>query len=63
MIKNNYKIAKPLVSKLTFFNFLSNKQKDAIAYNMNTLKYEKNEIIFKEGDDATSFYILVDGQV
>lgn len=39
MVKNNYQIAKPLVRKLPMFSFLNDKQKDAIAYNMNTLKY------------------------
>lgn len=30
---------------------------------MNNLKYRPNEIIFKEGDDATSFYIITEGEV
>jgi CRP-like cAMP-binding protein len=30
---------------------------------MNTLKYQPNDTIFKEGDDAHSFYIIVDGSV
>ena len=49
MVKNNFKIARPLVSKLPLFNFLSKNQKEDIAYHMNTFKFKKDEIIFKEG--------------
>ena len=30
---------------------------------MNSLKYNLNETIFKEGDDANSFYIIIEGEV
>jgi len=63
MVRNNYRLAKPFVSKLQIFSFLSNKQKDAISYNMNTLKYQEGDAIFKEGDDAASFYIIISGLV
>lgn len=63
MVRNNYRLAKPFVSKLSIFSFLSNKQKDAISYNMNTLKYQEGNAIFKEGDDAASFYIIISGLV
>ena len=63
MVKSNYKLAKPFVGKLPIFSFLSNKQKDAISYNMNTLKYQVGDAIFKEKDDATSFYIIISGLV
>ena len=63
MVKNNYRIAKPFVNKLPIFSFLTNKQKDAVSYNMNTLKYREGEAIFKEGDDASSFYIIISGLV
>ena len=63
MVRNNYRLAKPFVSKLPIFSFLSNKQKDAISYNMNTLKYQDGDSIFKEGDDAASFYIIISGLV
>ena len=59
MVKNNFKIAKPFVSKLPMFSFLTTKQKDAISYNMNTLKYEMSETIFKAGEDALSFFIII----
>ena len=63
MVKNNYKIAKPFVNKLSLFSFLSNKQKNAISYNMNTLKYDEKEAIFKTGDDAISFFVIISGLV
>ena len=63
MVKSNYRLAKPFVCKLPLFSFLSSKQKDAISYNMNTLKYQVGDAIFKEGDDATSFYIIISGLV
>lgn len=63
MVKSNYRLAKPFVHKLPIFSFLTNKQKDAISYNMNSLKYEEKDIIFKEGDDASSFFIIISGIV
>lgn len=42
MVKHNYKVAKPFVNKLPLFSFLTPKQRDAISYNMNTLKYAEN---------------------
>lgn len=47
MVKSNYRLAKPFVHKLPLFSFLTNKQKDSISYNMNTLKYGEKDIIFK----------------
>lgn len=63
MVKNNFKMAKPYVHKLPLFNFLTNKQRDAISYNMNTLKYEQDGVLFDTGDDATSFFIIIQGTV
>ena len=63
MVKNNFKIAKPYVNKLQIFKYLTDKQKDAISYRMNTLKYDANDIIFNVGDAATSFYIILSGIV
>lgn len=40
MVKNNYKIAKPYVNKTPIFKYLTSKQRDAVSYHMNTLKYE-----------------------
>lgn len=36
---------------------------NSIAYAMTTLKYQPNNPIFKEGDDANSFYIITEGEV
>lgn len=58
MLKN-FKISKPFLEKIPVFKFLSKKQLDFIAYNMNNLYYQEGEYIFKEGDDATAFYIIV----
>ena len=63
MVKHNYKVAKPLVNKLPLFSYLNPKQKDSISYSMNTLKYEQGEAIFKAGDDAISFFVIVCGVV
>ena len=56
-------MAKTYMDKISAFDFLTTSQKDAIAYNMHSLKYEENEVIFKEGDDANSFYVIVSGDV
>lgn len=63
MVKNNYKIAKPYVNKLPIFKYLTSMQRNSISYLMNTLKYEEKETVFKAGDDATSFYIIISGLV
>jgi signal-transduction protein with cAMP-binding, CBS, and nucleotidyltransferase domain len=63
MVKNNYKIAKPYVSKIPIFKYLTSKQRDAISYHMNTLKYEEKDVVFKAGDAATSFYIILEGLI
>lgn len=59
MVRNNYALAKPLVNQLALFSFLSQKQRESIAYNMHTLRYQKDDTIFKFGEDANSFYIIV----
>lgn len=48
---------------MPLFQFLSNNQMNSIAYAMTTLKYQPNNPIFKEGDDANSFYIITEGEV
>lgn len=63
MVKSNYKLAKPYVNRLPIFSFLTGKQRDEVSYHMNALKYEAKETIFKAGDDATSFYIIMQGMV
>lgn len=63
MVKNNFKISQPYVNKLPLFQFLTNKQKISISYNMNTLKYGENEVIFKANDDAISFFIIIEGVI
>ena len=59
----NYDIAKKYVSSLALFNHFTEAQKDSIAYSMVALKYQNKEIIFKEKDDANSFFIIASGKV
>jgi len=42
MVKKNYQLAKKYVENIKFFSCLTKKQKDAIAYNMHELRYDKN---------------------
>lgn len=62
-VKKNYVLANMHVNKLPLFSFLTEKQKDSISYNMVSLRYDDEEVIFKESDDANSFYIIVKGKV
>ena len=62
MIKN-YRIGRPLLEKISMFKFMSKKQINYIAYNMNSLKYGAGEEIFQQGDDANSFFIILDGEI
>jgi CRP-like cAMP-binding protein len=42
---------------------LSSEEKDKVANAMLEVHFEKDEIILKEGDDGTAFYILFEGKV
>ena len=42
---------------------MTNEQKDAIASVLITLKFKKDQNIVVEGDPASSFYIVKEGQV
>ena len=45
------------------FSFVPEKQLIALAYNFHALKYQNNDIIFKQGDTANAFYLIAAGQV
>lgn len=62
-MRKNYSTAKLHINNLPLFSFLTEQQKDAIAYSMISLKYLEGEVIFKEFDDANSFYIILEGSV
>ena len=59
----NYDIAKEYIQKAHIFNYLTSREKNAIAYNAHSLKYQKGEVLFKEGDDANSFYMVIKGKI
>ena len=40
---------------------MTKKQLDSIAYCVNIENYEANQTVFKEGDDANAFYIVLEG--
>lgn len=56
-------MAKLHIEKASIFKYLSTKERNVIAYNAYTLRFEKDSIIFKEGDDANSFFIVIKGKV
>ncbi|CAK60750.1 unnamed protein product (macronuclear) [Paramecium tetraurelia] len=51
-----------LLEQVKFFNQLTKDQKDAIAGVLILQKFNQNEIIVNEGDQASSFYIIVEGK-
>lgn len=63
ILQKNYGLAKAYINKLHLFGFLTESQKDSVAYSMLILKYSDSEIIFKENDDANSFFIITQGKV
>lgn len=63
LVKKNYALARNHINNTQIFSFLTDRQKDTIAYNMLTLKFENDEVIFKINEDANSFYIIVKGSV
>lgn len=48
---------------LTFFKDLTEDQKNAIASCCLTETYEEGQVIFNLGDDANSFYVIMQGTV
>lgn len=62
-VRKNYSTAKQHINNLPLFSFLTDQQKDSIAYAMLSLKYQNGEVIFKEHDDANSFYIITSGSI
>ncbi|CAK67015.1 unnamed protein product (macronuclear) [Paramecium tetraurelia] len=50
------------LESVKFFNQLTREQKDAVAGVLISQKFNANEIIVNEGDQASSFYIIVEGQ-
>ena len=59
----NYENVKEHVKNSKIFNYLTTREKNAISYNSHELKFHKGEIIFKEGDDANSFFIVMKGKI
>jgi CRP-like cAMP-binding protein len=51
------------LKNVSLLGFLSEKQKDSMAYNMVSLKYEDREAIYKCNDDANALYIVTEGSV
>ena len=54
---------KKFLSVLSFFKDLTEEQKNAIASTCLTETYQENQVIFTQGDDANSFYIIKEGIV
>ncbi|CAD8120025.1 unnamed protein product [Paramecium sonneborni] len=50
------------LESVKFFNQLTQEQKDAVAGVLISQKFNAGEVIVNEGDQASSFYIIVEGQ-
>lgn len=48
---------------LSFFKNLTEEQKNALASCCLTETYEEEQVIFNQGDDANSFYVIKEGVV
>ena len=48
---------------LSFFKDLTEDQKNALASCCLTETYEEGQVIFNQGDDANSFYVIQEGKV
>jgi len=49
---------KKFLGVLSFFKDLTEEQKNAIASTCLSETYEEGQVIFSQGDDANSFYII-----
>jgi cGMP-dependent protein kinase len=54
----NEKENKKFLSVLTFFKDLTEQQKNAVAATCLTETYNEGQLIFNQGDDANSFYVI-----
>ena len=52
-----------LIKNVPLFQYLSNKQRFALASALQSLIYNSNEIIFREGEDSHVMYIIMEGQI
>jgi CRP-like cAMP-binding protein len=59
----NEKENKKFLSVLTFFKDLTEQQKNAVAATCLTETYSEGQLIFSQGDDANSFYVIKEGIV
>lgn len=59
----NDKENRKFLEVLSFFKDLTEDQKNALASCCLTETYEEGQIIFNQGDDANSFYIIKEGIV
>lgn len=51
------------MESVSFFSFLTADQKDAIARNLISTKFQPGQAIVNEGDNADSFYVIKQGDV
>jgi NTE family protein len=63
IVNKNYQLAKSYIDKITLFKYLTSKEKTNLAYHTHSLKFNKGDVVFKEGDDANSFFIIISGSV
>lgn len=63
MITKNYKENRSFIEKNEFFKYLTNSQKDKLAYVALNQRFDKNSEICKEGELASSMYILKSGKL
>lgn len=63
MITKNYKENRLFIEKNPFFKYLTSGQKDKLASVAISQKFQKNKEICKEGELASSMYILKSGKL
>ncbi len=51
------------MENVNFFQSLTNEQKDSISAVLTTQKFKKGEYIVVEGDPASSFYVIKEGEI
>lgn len=56
----NYQKNRQFIDTISFFNHLTNEQKDTISHVLIAQKFPVNSFIVNEGDSASSFYIIIE---
>eukprot|EP01017_Pseudomicrothorax_dubius_P011191 TRINITY_DN14139_c0_g1_i1.p1 TRINITY_DN14139_c0_g1~~TRINITY_DN14139_c0_g1_i1.p1 ORF type:complete len:219 (+),score=49.53 TRINITY_DN14139_c0_g1_i1:457-1113(+) len=63
MMNAEFRENRAFIEDIRLFEHMTSEQKDVIANNMITQRFEPGQVIVEEGDQASSFYLIKEGTV